>query len=363
MKIMFILPSLGSGGAERVVSVLANAFCDLNHQIVIAMLANNRVYYDLHSNVKTIGMAAQWENHSSAGMRIIKRIQAIKKTVKTEKPDVVISFMAETNIDVSIALMCCHVPLIVSERNDPSIDPPSRLKRMVRNVVYWRPNGFVFQTNDAKCYFKHRIQKKATIILNPLVAELPKPFQGEREKKIVSVGRLEKQKNYPMLLQAFERFHHEKPDYILEIYGEGQLEKEILDIIEQRKLSDCVKLMGFCTDVHEKIKDAAMFVMTSDYEGLPNALIEAMALGLPCISTDCPCGGPKTLIDNHKNGILINVGNVDELLRAMLRLTDASEGRDLGINAQAIRTRVDKELVTKQWIDFISQVKGRGNDD
>ncbi len=352
MKIMFILPSLGSGGAERVVSVLSNSFCELNHQIVIVMVANNHVYYDLHSNVKTVCLVDQWEKYSSTGMRIIKRIQQIRKTINNEKPDIVISFMAETNIDVSLAMLGCHIPLIVSERNDPSIDPSGKFKRVLRNFAYWRPDGFVFQTDGAKHYFSSRIQKKAVIILNPLVTKLPKPFQGERTKKIVSVGRLERQKNYPMLLEAFESLHQEKPDYILEIYGEGQLEKELRETIEKKKLNDCVKLMGFCADVHEKIKDAAMFVMTSDYEGLPNALIEAMALGLPCIATDCPCGGPRTLIENGKNGMLVKINDSDGLFMEMLNVLNNPEYNEIGNNALSIVSKVDLTTVSEQWINY-----------
>ena len=358
MKVLFFIPSLGPGGAERVVSVLANSFCGLGHQTVIAMLANNRINYILHNSVKTICLADQWQNCTSASWRIIKRIQAIKKIIKSEKPDVVISFMAETNIDVSAALLGCHTPLIVSERNDPSLDPASRLKKLFRNFLYWRPDGFVFQTEDAKHYFKWHVQKKSTIILNPLVSKLPAPFEGEREKKIVSVGRLEKQKNYPMLLQAFEKFHQTKPEYILEIYGEGQEEETLRDIIKQKGLSDSVKLMGFCSEVHERINKAAMYIMSSDYEGLPNALIEAMALGLPCISTDCPCGGPRTLIENGVNGLLVHTDDTNALVKAINDILEDSRFSEIGENARKIREKVNPELVTAQWLQFITRIKG-----
>lgn len=356
MKIMFVIPSLGSGGAERVVSLLANSFCRSQHSIVIVLVANDNIDYAVSEQVKIINISDKWKSKRFFLNKIIKRISCIHQVVKSESPDVVISFMAETNIDTSIALIGCSTTLVVSERNDPSIDPQSRVKKLIRNIVYFRPEGFVFQTKEAKEFFGEKIQERSTIILNPLESKLPEKYTGVREKKIVAVGRLEEQKNYPMLLEAFDMFHRRKPDFILEIFGDGSQKQTIKRIIEERKLNDCVKLMGFCNNVHERINRSTMFVMSSNYEGMPNALIEAMALGLPCVSTDCPCGGPRSIIENKINGILIPVGDTIGLAEAMTSIVDNEKYKDMGEKAQEIRSRVELKNIADQWMTFISKI-------
>ena len=148
MKIMFVIPSLVSGGAERVVSLLANSFCRSQHSIVIVLVANDNIDYAVSEQVKIINISDKWKSKRFFLNKIIKRISCIHQVVKSESPDVVISFMAETNIDTSIALIGCSTTLVVSERNDPSIDPQSRVKKLIRNIVYFRPEGFVFQTKE-----------------------------------------------------------------------------------------------------------------------------------------------------------------------------------------------------------------------
>ena len=143
-------------------------------------------------------------------------------------------------------------------------------------------------------------------------------------------------------------------DYILEIYGDGNLEQSILKYIKEKGLEEKVYLKGFSSNVHESINSTSMFVMSSDFEGMPNALLEALALGIPCISTDCPCGGPKLLIDNHKNGILVPVNNIDELSRAMCFIAEnPQKAKEMGIIASKIKSKVNVETITDEWLNFI----------
>ena len=356
MKIMFFISSLGNGGAERVVSVLADSFCKSGHDISVVLLADNHIYYPIADGVKIHFLDREWKTKKNKASQIIQRIRMIRKTVEAEKPDVVISFISETNIDVSIALAFHNVPLIVSERSDPTINPPSYAKRVLRRYVYFRPDGFVFQTKYARDYFSKSIQRKSTVILNPLVSTLPEYFAGVRDKRIVTVARLSKVKNIPLMLNAFKNFIKIKPEYYLEIYGEGEQEDKIRSVIEEEHLSDSVRLMGFCKDVHERINKASMFVMSSDYEGLPNALLEAMAQGLPCIATDCPCGGPRTLINHQLNGLLVKVGDADGLTKAMVDILDNPVYKGIGERAQSIRSTASTQVVTEEWLDYIDEV-------
>ena len=355
VKIAFIIPSLGSGGAERVVSNLSNQFSAMGMQVTVMMLVNRNQYYPLNQEVNVQYLDCEQDNGLPYIKRYKLRLSKIRNAVKTLNPDVVISFMSETNIDVCLAMRGLKIPLIVSERNDPAIDPASKAKQILRKIAYAKPSGFVFQTPDAQAYFSKKIQKRSCIILNPLSASLPEPFDGERDKRVVAVGRLNKQKNYPVLIDAFKEFSENYPEYTLEIYGEGVLEDKISEYISDNGMQDKISLKGFCSDVHQKIKTASMFVMSSDFEGMPNALLEAMAIGMPCISTDCPCGGPRMLMENKNNGILVKVNAKEGLTEAMKYMAEhPDEAHQMGKRAQSLREEASSEAVTQLWIDFIA---------
>jgi glycosyltransferase involved in cell wall biosynthesis len=180
--------------------------------------------------------------------------------------------------------------------------------------LYKKADGFVFQTEDAAKYFEGIIKCDSKIIPNPINPKFIKePYKGEREKNIVTVGRLESQKNQKMLIEAFGKIESKYPEYSLLIYGDGSKKEELQDLIKEKGLENKVILKGKIDDVENVIDKAKMFVLSSDYEGMPNALMEAMALGLPCISTDCPCGGPRYLMENGKSGLLVPVGNSDAM--------------------------------------------------
>lgn len=358
VKIVFCIPSLGSGGAERVTSLLANQLVLKGYSVTVLMTARRHEVYPLSDMVQIACINCDDDMDLSLVNRFLTRLKKIKKTIKNIAPDVVISFMSETNVDVCFALAGMNVPIIVSERNDPKTSPASRAKQIIRRLAYVMPRGFVFQTPDAQAYFSKRIQKKSKIILNPLSNSMPERFEGEREKRIVAVGRLHKQKNFSMLIDAFAEFSKTHPDRVLEIYGEGALEEKIREYINEKELQDKVILKGFCKDLHERILCAEMFVMSSDFEGMPNALLEAMALGLPCISTDCPCGGPRMLIESYENGILVPVRDTKKMTEAMVYMADNSEkAEQMSINAVAVRDRANADAVTEQWLEMINLCK------
>ena len=365
-KIVFTISSLGSGGAERVVATLANEMTLRGYEVSIILIRNGRVHYPLIEQVRLIKLECGHRyDHLNGIQRYSNRIKDIRDAIIASGADVVVSFMSEINIDVCFAAIGLKIPVIVSERNDPSIDPASSVKQIIRKLAYCRADGFVFQTPDAQSYFSDKIQRDSCIILNPLTTQLPEPHIGIRDKRIVAVGRLHKQKNYPLLFNAFYEFSIEYPEYVLEIYGDGLMEDQFLQLLEEKGLTQKVLLKGFCKDVHNQIRSAAFFVMTSDYEGMPNALVEAMALGMPCISTDCRCGGPRLLIKDGENGLLVPTGQIKSLLHAMLKLAQNPQfAKTLGSNAELIKERVDTQLIVDQWLAYIGKInkKGRKNE-
>lgn len=354
LRITFCIPSLGSGGAERVVSVLANKFTEHEHEVSIVMLSHYKCVYPLSKKINIECLNCDDDMELSFLKRYPLRLKKLRNAIKKTTPDIVISFMSETNIDVCFAMHGIGIPLIVSERNDPKIDPASKIKQIMRKIAYIKPKGFVFQTPDAKEYFSKRIQNKSRIILNPLADYLPTAYSGERDKRIVSVGRLNKQKNFPMLLDAFSLFVEKHPEYILEIYGEGVLQEQLSDYIKEKALKDKVILKGFCKDVHSKILSAGLYIMASDFEGMPNALLEAMAIGLACISTDCPCGGPRMLIKSYENGILVPVNDRERMLDAMNYMVEnPDKAEEMSRKATAVNEVARVDSITEQWLDFV----------
>lgn len=355
-RIAFVISNLGGGGAERTVCNLANEFALLGYEVLIIMSSTSVCEYTVADSVKFVKLECLELNKYPALFRRIVRCKIIGDAIKKEMPDVVVAFKTQLNIDVSVALWNKKIPLIVSERSDPSKEFTSKAKEILRKIAYFRPDGFVFQSDGAKNYFSERIQKKSCVILNPVSRELPKRFEGVRDKRIVAVGRLVKLKNFEMLIKAFSEFHKNHSEYSLEIYGKGDMQEQLSKLITEEELSESVKLMGFCTDVNNKVKNAYAFVLSSDYEGLPNALLEAMCMGMTCISTNCPCGGPAMIIDNGVTGILVDVNDGQAVTDALEKITnDPAYAESLGRNAYKLKEKTDIAYVTNQWLEFMKE--------
>lgn len=182
-------------------------------------------------------------------------------------------------------------------------------------------------------------------------------FNGVRAKKIVTAGRLVPQKNYDILIRAFKEVSKEFPEYTLTIYGNGDERAKLENLICNLELREKVLLPGATKDLFNEIIDAEIFVLSPNFEGMPNALIEAMALGIPCISTDCPSGGPRSLIKNMHNGILVTVNEVDEMVKAIkLILTDRKKSQKISTEAVKVRVELDKDRICNRWADYIKQL-------
>ncbi|WP_368646160.1 glycosyltransferase family 4 protein [Alkalibacterium putridalgicola] len=349
-RICIVTRDLSSGGAERVISNLANYLVGKGKSIFILTLFGDHQFYQLHPDIEVISFSKE---KSKAG----KYIKA-RNSVNELQPDIVLAMPEEVGIYLTLTMIGSKVPVIISERNNPSVMPSNKMTRILRYVSYSLVKGIIFQTSQAMEFFPNYVRKKGEIILNPIdIESLPDLHEKEREKVIVSVGRLEPQKNFSVLLEAFSKLVKEYPEYRLVIYGEGslrgELEKQISELFRD---PDLVSLPGRVSNPPENIKDASMFVLSSDYEGLPNALIESMAMGLPVISTDCPSGGPRELIENEQNGILVPVNDSNELHRAMKKIIESSQfSEDLGKNALCVRKQLDPTLIYNQWHQYLEK--------
>lgn len=351
MKIIFIVPSMSGGGAERVVSILANEFVNRNIETKILMTAGNECVYKLDPRIELFQAGVR------TGGSILKRIQRVvhmRHFFKKHRDAILIAFEPDAAFFSCIAKAGLSIPLISSERNDPASFGNNR----IREFAYAHSDRIVFQTSGAKAYFPVKIQQKGYVIENPVADGLPLPYFGNRKKTVVCVGRLEKQKNHMLLFKAFAKLVSQYPDYTLHLYGKGSLESELREFVNRIGMKEKVIFEGFEKNVLARIIDAGMFVLSSDYEGISNSLLEAMAIGLPVISTDCPCGGSGMCIQNGVNGYLVPVGDEAALADAMMRIAgDEKTAAGLGREAAKIRDSFSTQKIVGKWIEVLAELK------
>lgn len=357
MRIVFVIASLNSGGAERVIANLANCFAAQKDEIEL-ILFNDVRYYELDERVKVHII----KEEKRGVLYVLDASRRLRKELMRIDPEVVVSFLTEINVLSILASIGATWKLIVSERNNPYIMPRKKYYRWLRSVLYPFCDAFVFQTKQAQEYFVKSIQRRSRVIHNP-IGHVEESHSSVNKKtfEIVSVGRLEPQKNFALLINTFKQFHDKYSNSTLTIYGEGHLRDDLENQIKSLSLEEAVTLPGNQKNVIELISDKSVFVLSSDYEGMSNALMEAMAVGLPCVSTDCPIGGSSELIQDHVNGLLVSVGNSEELLQALMELYEDHELRNkLGNKAREILSTHSPEKISLEWRRWIENInKGR----
>lgn len=347
MDVTFVVSALHGGGAERVIATLANYMAGRDDNVTILMTAGDEVVYRLEENIRLISIG-----QASGGNPLVqvKRLAAMRQYFKAHRQSHIVSFSTTINLFTIIASLGMGMDVIVSERNDPN----RFHHKWLRNMIYEMGDRFVFQTEEAAKCFSKAIRKRSSVIPNPIRTGLPKVYTGEREKKIAAVGRLEPQKNHRLLLEAFAGFHERFPEYTLHIYGKGKLEQELKSFASELHIESHVVWEGFREDILERIRTYSMYVLSSDYEGISNSLMEAMALGLPCISTDCPIGGSALCIQDGENGRLTPIGDGRALQDAMEWIAqDDSRAEAMGQRAAGIRERFSEEKICELWRSFI----------
>ena len=350
MHICFITATMAGGGTERVIAVLANYFVKQNNKITILLTASDKIEYDLDPQIEIIQLGGE------TGGRLAGRLQRIgrlRSYFRKNKNTVYLSFGTETNMFAILSALFMKRKLVVSERNDPN---KCTFKKK-RDLLYPFAKGFVFQTQDAMDYFSESIRKKGVVIPNPVSEKVPERYEGERRKEIVAVGRLEEQKNHKLLLEAFADFNNVIPDFTLKLYGKGYLKQELKEYAERLGLGENVIFADFVPDVLEQIKDSAMYVLSSNYEGISNSLLEALALGVPVISTDCPIGGSRMLIKDHVNGILVPVGERKALAAAMIEVAENPQMADnFSLEGELLKERYSVSRIADMWNQMIERM-------
>lgn len=355
-KILFYINTICRGGAERVMVNLADQFAMNGYDAVLVTSFCGNNEYKLSRRVKRISLEGD-QIIQSRLLRNLTRISKLRKICKREKPDIVLSFMAEPNFRAMIATAGLDCKTIISVRNDPEREYEGKIAKVIAKYLLPFADGCVFQTEDAMKWFPKRLQKKSCIIVN---AVNPVFFDVKRKPEkflVVTTGRLTKQKNHASLINAFLDVVKSMPEAQLHIYGEGELRETLQKQIEQLNLNTKVLLKGQTDNIAKVLEKASLFVLPSLYEGMPNALMEAMAAGVPSISTDCPCGGPKMLINNGVNGVLIPVDNERDLAAAMIGLLSQQERlAGLGKSASEKALSFLPEKIFNEWKKYLEKI-------
>ena len=351
MKILAVITGMQSGGAERVMATLCNEFVKEN-KVRLAIIKEPKSDYFLSPKIEIVSGKVKNKN-------LLKSINFIKQQIEDWKPDIVLSFMTKSNIVAlfSKQLSRYKAPVAIAERANPYYT--KGLLSLIRKKLYQKADGCVFQTKWAQEYYTNILKCKSIIIRNPLTPDFKvEKYNGPRKQKIVCTARLSKEKNQKLLINAFSIIKDKYPNYTVEIYGEGPLREELQNQIETLKLQKSVFLMGRKNNIQEHIKDAEIFVLPSNSEGMPNALLEAMALGLACIATDCPIGGPAIIINDNENGILIPMEDVETLAKKIEELINNKEkAKKLCEKARKVINDYETVKVCKECESYLKSIK------
>lgn len=361
-RIVFHLNCLERGGAERVVANLSGQFASHGYEVYIATEWQGEDEYEIDSRIARVhvGLTKKQERDGRI-KKLIDRIVNLRKFIKEVKPDIIIAFARKANYRSLTATIGTKIPVIISVRINPKGNYDHLFDKIQIPILFRRAAGCVFQTPEQQAFFPEFIQRKSKIILNPINDKfIGNPISIEREKTVVHSGRLVDFKNQLMLIRAFENVHKKHPDYILKMFGPDSFDgtKEKLEnLIEEYHAHDYIKLMGGSNQLEKDMINGAVAAFSSDYEGMPNAMLEAMALGLPVIATDCPPGGPRMVITPEHNGLLVPVNDDEAMTKAINRLIEDRElAERLGRNAARIQEIAGADVIFEQWKNYIEEI-------
>ena len=394
-NIVFTIKQMSGGGAERVISLLSNSFAERGYNTTLIITHQSLKDADLtniQKNVHTIFLEDEVTRESkklksflmlksrftgkidrtilrkSDDRYLIKKyevrnydkIKWLKNHYAQNSPNSIIAFLNDS-VFLSLLSSGKNDKVIISERNDPRQSLSSKTNLAFFKTMYPKADEMVFQSPDAMQWYRENTSVKGRIIFNPIKPGLPKMVIGERKKKIVNFCRISSQKNLHLLVKAFELFTKEYPDYELYIYGdtvgngaEGYV-NDLKEKIKQLNCNDRIYIMPAQRNIDDLVKDYAMFVSSSDFEGMSNSMLEAMAIGLPTICTDCPAGGARAVIKDHENGILVPVNDVKALANAMKEVAgNHALAKKLSVNSTKLLEKLSVDKIVNQWMEIIN---------
>lgn len=358
-RIALFISSFQRGGAERVMVNLAEYLNEKKYDVILVTQYKREDEYETPPELRRIySEPDESQLQGSRFKNFCVRFMTLRNIWKVYKPDVVLAFLGKNNLMAIATSAFLPTKVAVSVRGEPTMEYEGKLMQFLARLVFRFADGVVLQTERARAFFPRAVRRKSAILPNPLNPQfIDREICADRENLIVAAGRLDENKNHAMLIHAFAKIADEYPQMRLVIYGEGTLRTKLEALVEEKGLSDRIEMPGSVSDVADKICKARIFTLTSNTEGMPNSVMEAMALGIPVIATDCPCGGPAELIQDGVNGLLVPVGDAFALADAFRRiLEDAEFERRLGEEAHEITEKLSPDKVNKRWESYLNQL-------
>ena len=358
-KICLVTEALGAGGAERVMSLLASRWVAAGWQVSICTFdcPHDPVYHALDDRVKLVRLGRAGEERQRRLLYLGKRIVRLRAALRRERPQVTLSFLTKINVQTLLATWGTGLKIVACERNNPAMQSAHNVWNVLLGLLLARADAFVVQTDRALRQVPRRARARAIVIPNPITRpatvvtdELKRPY------RLVAVGRLTPQKGFDLLIDAFARVAARHSDWLLDLWGEGSERARLQTMIDAASLTGRMKLRGNSLQQGGWAQDASAFVLSSRWEGFPNALGEAMACGLPVIASDCAFG-PREMIRHGYDGMLVGQDDVAALARAIDRVMgDEALRRTLGRNACLSAQRFAPEHVATQWDEMVRRV-------
>lgn len=354
---MFVVPSLSDGGAERVVSVLSSELSNIIEKVSVLVYWKTEFDYPISNKVSVINLSGG-NKYSYAQMKKIERLKKIRSIIEKERPEVIVPFLPHVCLQVGCATIGLKCNVIQTVRNNPSTTPVEAYRRRIRDFQIYRSKCTIVQNEEQLNYFPQKLKNKIQILPNPINESFFKmEYKGSDHFKAVSVGRLIEQKNYPLLIDAFSEFAKQHPDATLCIYGDGALKNTLNELILKNKMGDNIFLKGRSDNLPEILANSSVFIMSSNFEGMPNSLMEAMAVGVPVISTDCPTG-PRELIGDNERGYLVTTANVDQMTLAIGSVFHNYEmALKKGLKAkETVRKKFGATMIAQRFLEIANEV-------
>ncbi len=362
LRITFVIHALHGGGAERVTAAMANHWAAAAQQVTVVTLdSQDSDVFELSADVRRValGVMAHSRNPLQAIWHNLSRIGKLRDAIRQTQADVVISFTDKTNILTLLATKRLHIPTVVAERVDPRRYPLGWIWERLRRQTYPRASALVVQTEAAKNYFRGMLAEKNVHVIPNFVdrVDLPPLKRDSKDgQKLIAVGRLLPQKGFDLLIEAFSRIAHQHPHWSLEIVGEGPDRAQLEQLSREKGLDRRVSFVGWVQTPMERLQQADAFVLSSRYEGFPNALLEAMACGLPVISFACD-SGPAEIIRNGVDGLLVPAEDIEQLAAAMSRMmSDDTLRARLASKAIEVSDRFSRDLYFQRWETLLRNV-------
>lgn len=353
-KILFVVSQLKVGGAAKMIKYVAN-LC-VSHFGDVSLLT----YYDdytpddvdgainrINLNVKATGVIPIWR---------IRAYYRLRKIIKNGKYDIICSFLPDISTMSLLAAIGTHSIVVSAERGDPY--QFSKFWKILMGWTYKHSDYCIFQLEQARDFFQKEVVLHSFVIPNPYVPENNvQPYDGKRRKTIVSAGRFAVQKRFDVLIEAFALVHKKHHEYKLILYGEGDCFSEYKHLAKKFQIEDYIDFPGYVRNVSSLIREEGIFVLSSDYEGIPNSLIEAMSMGMPVVATDCTPGGASFLTKEGERGLLVPTGNAKEMASAIIKLIEnPSLAKSLSEKAKGVIEDLDINVINTMWINAFEQM-------